>query len=101
MVKAGCPAYAENTLAARPVGASNTTLYSIFTNTLTTAATNEVFPVPAYPFRTNTPSSLCFKKKSDKTRHRQLLGRRKRKPQASLHHIFKMFLYHGEIYSGK
>ena len=47
IVNAGCPAYAEKTFAARPVGASNTDFCCNLSNVRTKAPTNDVLPVPA------------------------------------------------------
>ena len=58
MVEAGCPAYCDSTLAARPVGASSTDGISSAAKPATTAAMAVVLPVPAYPFTTRiSPSS--------------------------------------------
>ena len=49
--------YLAKTLAALPVGASNTDRFPMLGSDFTRAEINVVFPVPAYPFRRKIPVS--------------------------------------------
>ena len=63
MVEAGLPELSENTFAALPVGAINTTFCPNFIIVRTKAPAKEVFPVPAQPRRI---MRVCFSRSNIK-----------------------------------
>ena len=68
MVYAGRPALSDNTFAARPVGASNTTLRATDERARTMAAVSVVLPVPADPRNNMTLIGLADATKAANTR---------------------------------
>ena len=62
IVYAGCPDSDAKTFAARPVGAISWTGIRASSSTFTSAPTNDVLPVPAYPLRTKIRSLIHLPK---------------------------------------